>query len=46
MNDLPSISSIIAPDQNKLKYILFFNEAENILPFKKHHPALPVARLL
>ncbi len=46
MNDMPSINTIIAPSQNKLKYFLFFNEAGNILPFKKNNPASPVAPLL
>jgi hypothetical protein len=46
MNDMPSIGTSIAPGQNKLKYFLFSNEAGNILPLKKHHPALPIARFL
>jgi hypothetical protein len=41
MNDMPSISAIIAPGQDKLKYFLFFNEAGNILPLKKQYLASP-----
>ena len=35
MNAMASISAIIAPFQNKLKYLIFSTEVGNILPLKK-----------